>query len=103
MQTGSLVVKDPNDTGWPRVIDWTDRLADISDTEIVALSAWAITGPDSALTIDSGSQSIVTGSLKTQLKLSGGTLGRKYTVTNTITRSSGGRDDRSFQVLIQDL
>jgi hypothetical protein len=108
IDTGGLCLKDPDASEWPKGIDWTDYLKAIDAAETITTSTWAISGgdiaspptPDTTLTVDS--DSIVTGSLKTQVKLSGGTLGRKYRVTNSIETSSGVTDDRSFVVLIQD-
>ena len=97
--TGSLVTKDPQATAWPKGIDWTAYLAQIDAAETIASSSWAITGSDAALT--QASASIVTGSKKTQVRLSAGTVDVKYTVTNTITTSSGVIDERSFTVLVQ--
>lgn len=99
MQTGSLVPKDPQASAWPKGIDWTDYLAEIGASETISTSTWAITGADAVLT--AASPSIVTGSKKTQIKLSAGTLGVRYTVTNTIVTSSGITDERSFTVLVE--
>jgi hypothetical protein len=96
--TGSLIVKDPQAT-MPKGIDWTAYLAQIDAAETISTSTWAITGADSVLT--ASSPSIVTGSKKTQVRLSAGTEGLKYTVTNHITTSSGVIDDRSFIVLVE--
>lgn len=99
--TGGLTPKDPAAQQWPRGIDWTDYLAGLPDGETIATSAWVVTGSDALLTIDD--DSIVTGSLRTQVRLSGGTLGVRYTVTNHVVTSSGVVDERSFVVLIEDL
>jgi hypothetical protein len=96
-KVGSLCLKDPDAAAWPKGIDWTDYLAEIGDSETISSSDWAIT--PTGLTEDAAS--IVTGSKKTQIKLSGGTVGVKYTVTNSIVTSSGVEDDRSFFVLVQ--
>ena len=101
LPTGSLVVKDPNASAWPKGIDWTSYLSAIDAGETISTSSWAVTGNDAALT--TASDSIVTGNLKTQVKLSGGTLGTVYTVTNSIVTASGVHEDRSFFVLIQNL
>lgn len=101
MNTGDLVIKDPNSSAWPKGIDWTTYLAEIGVSETVSTSTWVITGPDTVLTASGAS--IVTGSLKTQVKLAAGTLGYRYTVTNSIITSSGVHDDRSFDVLIENL
>lgn len=98
--TGSLITKDPQASAWPRGIDWTNYLAQIDAAETIVGSTWAITGADAILT--AASPSIVLGSLKTQVKLSAGTVGLKYVVTNTITTSSGVIDDRSFTVLVEN-
>ena len=88
---------DPDATT-PRGFDWTDWLAEIGSTETISSSSWAST--PSGLTLTSGS--IVTGSLKTQIKIAGGTLGVEYIVTNSVITSSGYHDDRSFRLLCSD-
>lgn len=93
-------VKDPNAASWPKGIDWTTYLARIDAGETIASSSWAITGKDTALTFVD--DSIVVGNKQTQLRLNGGTRGRKYTITNSIVTSSGVAEDGSFQILIQD-
>ena len=101
LQTGDQVTKDPNASAWPKGIDWTNYLANIDAAETISSSTWAVTGPDSALT--TASATIVTGSKKTQIKLSAGTLGGMYTVTNSIVTSSGVHDDQSFLVFIENM
>lgn len=103
LPTGSVVPKDPDETGWPQGIDWTGCLGNISDTETIASSAWIVSGKDASLTLDEGSDSVITGNLKTQARFSGGTRGVRYVVTNRIVTSSGGRKDRSFVIHVQDL
>ena len=95
--TGDLCTKDPDATQWAKGIDWTNYCTERSTT--IASSTWTITGADSSLT--NAADSIVTGNLKTQIKLSGGTVGITYTVTNRITTAAGGVDDRSLFVLIE--
>ena len=95
-KTGDLVVKDPDATGWAKGIDWTDYCEERSTT--ISSSTWAVS--PSGMTVDTST--IVTGSLKTQLKLSGGTAGVQYTVTNRVTTAAGGVDDRSFFVRVAD-
>ncbi len=58
--------------------------APVGDASPITLSGAAITGAG----------------LFTQVTLSGGTVGRRYTLTNHITTSSAVVDDRSFQVLV---
>lgn len=96
----SFIEKDPNASAWPRGVDWTAYLANIDPAETISASTWAVTGTDAILT--TSSPSIVTGLKKTQVRLSAGTPGVVYTVTNSITTSSGVHDDQSFLVLISD-
>ncbi len=95
---GALIVKDPQSIE-PMGMDWTAWLAELGDAVTISTSTWAVS-PTGSLTLSS--PSIVTGSLKTQVKLSAGTLGLHYTVTNHIVTSDGSADDRSFFVLVQD-
>jgi hypothetical protein len=94
--TGRLVTKDPDATKWTKGIDWTDYLAERSTT--ISSSTWVIS--PSGLT--NAADRIVTGSVKTEIDLSGGTPGVTYTVTNRITTAAGATDDRSFFVLVED-
>jgi len=89
-----LFQKDPDSTE-PFGFDWTDYLAEIGASETISTSTWSVT--PSGLTLASGS--IVTGSKKTQIKASGGSVGTRYTVTNRIVTSSSYTDDRSFIVI----
>jgi hypothetical protein len=96
---GDPIPKDPNSVE-PWVMNWTAWLAGLLDTDgavagdTIADSAWTVHGPDSSLLVDA--DSIVTGSLKTQVQVSGGTVGEVYKVTNRITTSRGFIDDRSI-------
>jgi hypothetical protein len=71
------------DTGWLQ-----------SDT--ITGSAWAVSGPDAALVVDSDTND----DTSTAATLSGGTAGRTYTVTNHITTASGNEDDRSLSIRV---
>jgi len=97
VEPGALLDKDP-DAELNYVMDWTLWLGD--DAEI-SVSEWIITGPDSDLVVDS--DEIMAGSLKTQAFLSGGTLGRAYTLTNRITTNETPDriDDRSVTLRIR--
>lgn len=101
-----LVSKDPDAASYPFGFDWTAYLAEISVTETIATSSWAISNGDvdsaPATVLTTANDSIVTGSLKTQVQLNAGTRGMKYTLTNSIVTSSGVHDDRSMRVLIED-
>ena len=95
---GCLKQKDP-DSIEPRGFDWTDWLAEIGASETISSSSWVVS-PTGSITLSSSS--IVTGAKKTQVKLTGGTVGTKYTLTNSIVTSSGYHDDRSFFVLVTE-
>jgi hypothetical protein len=97
---GELILKDPA-ADEPQGFDWTDYLAELGAVTITT-STWTITGADAVLTYHDAS--IVAGSLKTQAYFAAGTLGTRYTVTNTIVTNSAPTvtDERSFDVLIQN-
>jgi hypothetical protein len=97
--SGGLAVKDP-DSIEVFVMDWDQE--QLATGVTISSSAWAITGRDALLTKDQ--ESTLAGGRKTQLRLSGGTLGYKYTVTNTIVTSEtpAQTKDASFSVLIQE-
>lgn len=107
-RAGDLVVKDP-DSDEPYGFDWSDFIAELGAGSAIASSSWTITGPDATLTKHDTSTSItalidgvtVTGHF-TQLYLTGGTVGRRYTVTNRIVTNNTPpvTDDRSFSVSV---
>jgi hypothetical protein len=85
-----IVPKDPSavlDYG----CDWTDWLA--GDT--ISISAWVI--PAGLTEEDSGKTDTLT-----TVWLSGGTLGNRYTITNTITTAGGRTDERSLILVIKN-
>jgi len=96
-EPGCQFVKDP-DSIEPFGFDWTLWLADISTGESIVTSTWAVA--PAGLTLSS--PSIVTGSLKTQVKVADGDVGVKYLLTNSITTSGGFQDDRSFYILVRE-
>lgn len=94
--SGGLTEKDPNSVEF-FVMDWDEELEDgveISDSD------WEISGVDAVLTKDN--ESIVAGNRSTRLRLSAGTLGKKYVVTNRIVtnESPSQTKDASFTVLV---
>jgi len=101
-----LTTKDPNASAYPFGFDWTAYLSEIGATETIGTSTWAVSGGDvddaPATVLTLANDSIVTGSLKTQVQMSAGTPGQKYTLTNAIITSSGVHDDRSMRVLIEE-
>lgn len=78
-------VKDPDATK-PYTLDWADYL----DTDTLVAVAWSAPG----LTIASSSNTDTTATVW----LSGGNVGRTYSVRCRITSASGIVDDRTFEI-----
>lgn len=101
---GALIRKDPSDIS-VYTFDWDARALTASAT--ITTSTWTITAirpvGDSALTSDS--TSILAGSRKTQIRLTAGTLGASYLVTNRIVTNESPTQtkERSITILVQDL
>jgi len=93
------IVKDPNAFKVYQ-FDWTAYLTNIGRT--INTSTFIVTGPDAMLTTDN--PSVITGDLKTQVRILGGTPGGEYTLTNRIvtTGSPTQGDDKSILVFVQD-
>lgn len=93
---GGLYIKDPQSK---RVVtfDWSE---DLAEGVTFASSTFVISGPDDALTQDNDTHTGLTASVR----LSGGTKGKKYTVTHRITTNEtpAQEDDESITVLIQE-
>ena len=98
IDSGGLIVKDPNAIRVYQV-DYDQRSL-ATDVEI-STSSWSVTGPDNDLTLDEAS--IVAGNRKTQIRMAGGTLNKRYTVTNRVLTDETPAQtiDTSFFVLIQ--
>lgn len=97
---GDLIQHDPSAIE-PEGFDWTEYLEELGDTVTVSSSTWTVsTIVDDTSPLTLTSPSIVNGNLKTQVTLSLGTVGSRYTVTNHITTSTAVQDDRSFKVLV---
>ena len=79
--------KDP-DSVLDYVMDWSDWLG---ATDTISVSTWAA---DAGITIDSNTNSTTTATVW----LSGGTVRRKYIVTNSIETNEGRSVDRSILV-----
>lgn len=96
---GDLITKDP-DSSEPQGFDWTAYLAELGSGVEIAGSEWFVSGPDSAL--DFENDTVLSGNLRTQCYLTGGTPNRRYKVTNRITTNAAPAvaDDRSFYVRI---
>lgn len=82
----------------PRGLDYTKYLAELGDGVTVTVSVWSVAEGTVSIT----AQSIVTGALKTQFRMSGGTAGQQR-LTNHITCSDGTEDDRSITFMVRDL
>jgi len=106
-----LGTKDPQSKNDPRMLDYTDYLAEFggSPPETIVNSQWTIAlvvpppGGDDGAPLHLDDASIVVGQQKTQCRLSGGTPRATYRVTNHIATSSGAEDERSFDLEITDL
>lgn len=68
----------------------------------ITTSTWTITGPDAVLTKDQ--ESLTGGNRTARVRLSAGTTGARYTITNRIVtnESPSQTDERSFELLVQD-
>jgi hypothetical protein len=102
---GSTVLKDPTEY---RVMtfDWDDRSLATSVT--ISSSSWTITGESGDTTttpLSSDNTSVLTGSRKTQIRLSAGALGSTWRVSNTITtnESPANIKTRSVWVRVENL
>jgi len=109
---GITFEKDP-DSNEPRGLDWTGYLAQIAANETISTSTFVASAgleldgegdpdpeDDDPLTLNSAS--IVTGSRKTQVRYSAGTVGQRYKVTNHIVTNTGVIDERSFYVEVRE-
>lgn len=95
---GDLLEKDPNEVLLFR-FDWTDWL---EGSATIQTSTFTIEGNDAVLTKDQ--ESILSGSLKTQVRLSAGTLYQTYTIENKVVtnESPAQTGERSFKLEIVD-
>jgi hypothetical protein len=84
-------LKDPSAI-IPYTIDWTKWLIG-SDT--ISTSSWTV---PSGITKDSDTHDTKT----CTIKLSGGTAGQEYTITNKVVTTGGITDERSFTITIED-
>lgn len=100
IRPGGLTTKDPNSIEL-FTFDWDAEHLAASVT--ITTSSFTISGPDANLTQDNAS--ILSGSRKTQVRLTGGTAGATYTVTNRIVTNEtpAQTKDASFKVLIEEL
>jgi hypothetical protein len=95
-----VFVKDP-DAIIDYALDWlTEGYLDtaVSPAEIVTASSWRVdpdTSPGITIVTDNFSDTI------TRVKVSGGQVGHRYLLTNTIETSGGRTDERSITLRVQ--
>lgn len=75
-------------------MDWGPFLSPLADT--IATSVWDAGGLGAAGDV------IEPGALATALRLSGGTTGITYTVSNTVTTTAGRTVKRSFRLRVEE-
>jgi hypothetical protein len=98
VRDGVTIVKDPNDEA-VYIFDWDSRLG---EGVIIEDFSFITSGPDALLTLEE--ESLLSGSRSTQFRLTDGTAGRKYKVTNRIVTNEDPAQtlDAAFYVLIQE-
>ena len=99
---GGLVTKDPNSVE-VFTFDWDQE--ELAASVEITTSDFFITCPNEAvpLNLTSDNETILTGNRRTSLRLSGGTAGKRYTVTNRIVTNEtpSQTKDASFTVKIE--
>jgi hypothetical protein len=97
--TPRLKVKDPQEA-LVYAIDWGARW--LAPEVTINSSTWTITGPDAALIKDA--EVLSEDERSTRVRLSAGTNGAKYVVTNRIVtnESPSQTGERSFMLLVQE-
>lgn len=96
---GDVIEKDPA-ASLLYEIDWTSWLA---PSGTIQMSSWSVTNmTGGANNLTAGGETILAGNKITQVRLSGGTTGQSYRVTNHIQTASGDIDERSFFVSVTE-
>src|SRR5678815_1479933 len=101
---GAVITKDPSDVQTV-IFDWD--ATNLAAAVTISTSTFTIRAlrpaSDTALTKDNAS--ILSGSRKTQIRLSAGTLGALYELTNTITTNESPTQtkERSVRVSVEQL
>lgn len=90
MIPANTLIKDPNST-LDYAIDWSEWLGE----DTVTTSTWAATG---VTIVDTPPPSHTAG--VSTVWVSGGTVGAKATVTNSIVTAAGRRDDRTIHLTV---
>jgi hypothetical protein len=94
VRPGATIYHDPAES-LIYTFDWSDWLVGAAT---ISTSTFTISGPDSGLTKDN--PSIPSGSTTTQVRVIGGTLGKVYTLTNTVVTSESPTQTAERSVLI---
>lgn len=96
VKPGETLTKDP-DAILTYQFDWASWLG----AALITTSTWEIDGPDAVLTKDQ--ESIVSGSQQAQVRLTGGTAGKSYRLTNRIVTNEtpAQTDDRSVTIRVR--
>jgi len=101
---GSLVIKDPSDS---KVYTWDWDTANLAAGVTIVLSTWTVVAvapsqTDALLIADQAT--VIVGARQTQIRLTGGTLGQVYEISNRITTSEAPAQikERSQKVLVQN-
>jgi len=94
---GATVTKDPGES-LLYTFDWSDWLVGAAT---IATSTFAISGPDVGLTKDNPTNTTTA----TAVRVIGGTLGKTYTLTNTVVTNESPTQtgERSIKVTIRNL
>ena len=93
---GEFMLKDPDAVNIPVGIDWSAWVTDNGSTTIDASTWVAEAGSEIAL-----SAPTINGS-ETYVRMTGGTIGGPYRITNHITDDQGIEDDRSILVIVKE-
>jgi len=90
----SFYLKDPA-ARVDYAIDWAGYL----DGQTIAASAWSVDPAEQGgIAVDEDSFEL----LRTAARLSGGTIGRSYMVSNLVTLSDGSADARSIVLRVEE-
>lgn len=87
-------LKDP-DAVLDYAVDWSDFLSATDPSDTITESSW--TSDDSGITIDSDSST----DTEAKVWLSGGTVGKRYALTNHILTAGGREDDRTIYIRVR--
>jgi hypothetical protein len=103
LRPGGLYLKDPNEA---RVVQFDfDTDGNLATAVTISTSTWTITVEAPASEVVSGltkdNPSILSGSRKTQVRLTAGTLGSRYRLTNQIVTSESPTQTKEYSVFVE--